>query len=87
MRPLEYKEFRGEVEDDLSKDFWDTVKEANIKQGKRRGLSAPSTERNMPDQENIFVEPSDGARIRVKTKLYSGFNQRQIGRASCRERV
>ena len=78
MRPLEYKEFRGEVEDDLSKEFWDTVKEANIKQGKRRGLSAPSTERNMPNQENIFVEPSDGARIRVKTKLYSGFNQRPL---------
>tara|TARA_R110002153_G_scaffold112182_1_gene254102 strand:- start:53 stop:3691 length:3639 start_codon:yes stop_codon:yes gene_type:complete len=78
MRPLEYKEFRGKVEDDLSMPFWNQVMEAKATQGKRRGLSAPSSERDRVDQQNIFVNPSDGARIEVKEKLFFGLNQRPL---------
>jgi len=79
MRPTEYKEFRGPVEDNLSNSFWEDVSGASTLQLKKRGaFSAPSTEKELSNQENIFVEPSDGARINIVRRLYTGFNTRPL---------
>ena len=79
MRPLEYKEFRGPIEDDLSGNWWDQAFEAKASIAKRRGLTtAPTTETELTNTQNIFVEPSDGGRIEVREKLFYGWNQRRL---------
>lgn len=53
--------------------------EAKASIAKRRGLTtAPTTETELTNTQNIFVDPSDGGRIEVREKLFYGWNQRRL---------